>query len=584
MHVRLPDPTLSPPRRRSVALAIAWGVALASHAQADVVFAGSEIFIDETLGLAVAHVPDPGGRIDSTAAEIGVVLGGKRLSIAPGGRDLSRERRLRSEFDGRAYALYLTSLPVFAIAPLDSIVDEPKRPASWTYVDADGTRRGWCGIEVRGGSTQQYDKKTYDLELWDDPEGSSSTNESFAGLRRDDDWILDALYNEPLRLRSHVAHRLWLDLHVPHYRSDAPEARAGADVRFVEVFVGGSYRGVYNLSEQVDRKLLQLERPASTGEPRGELWKGSSWGEATQFLSAPTFSPRATWWHGQEAKYPADEPPVVWDDLWEATELVTGGSDGRFARDIAAAYALDNVGDYYLFLNLLYALDNNGKNVYTARVDRGAPYFFVPWDLDGVFGLEWRGLRVTDAEGILTGTLYERLREADVDGYNRRLADRWGQLREGILDTDALQERFRSAYGRFARELLYEREALTAGNAPFDEEELAFTLDWIARRVAFLDRHFAAIGATSGAEPRRGPEGGLTVVPNPFGSTLTALAPPGGRTPARYALYDVSGVAIASGRVPPGGVLEFGSVRPGAYVLETEDADGLTRRARVVKR
>jgi hypothetical protein len=93
--------------------------------------------------------------------------------------------------------------------------------------------------------------------------------------------VLDALYNEPLRVNAYVAHKLWLDLHTPYYTDREPEARAGADVRYVEVFEDGRYRGVYLQSEQVDRKQLKLKK-TKDGEVRGELYKAVDRTETTQ--------------------------------------------------------------------------------------------------------------------------------------------------------------------------------------------------------------------------------------------------------------------------------------------------------------
>jgi len=132
----------------------------------------------------------------------------------------------------------------------------------------------------RAAATRKvFRKKTFDLEFWTDATGVDNRNVQCGNLRSDDDWILDALYNEPLRLRSYVANKLWLDVHTPYYQTAAPEARAGADVQYVEVFLNGAYNSIYNLSEQVDRKQLQLEK-FGDGD-HGELYKGVGWGATT---------------------------------------------------------------------------------------------------------------------------------------------------------------------------------------------------------------------------------------------------------------------------------------------------------------
>ena len=147
-------------------------------------------------------------------------------------------------------------------------------------------------------------KKTYDLEFWNDEIGADTKNVQFGELRLDDDWILDALYNEPLRLRSYVANKIWLQMHTPNYLSEEPNAKAGANVKYVEMFVNHQYNGIYNLSEQIDPKQLKLVKFNNTMS--GELYKGISWG-ATTFTALPNYNNELRQWSGYEFKHPKEE-------------------------------------------------------------------------------------------------------------------------------------------------------------------------------------------------------------------------------------------------------------------------------------
>ncbi|WP_366841162.1 CotH kinase family protein [Lacinutrix sp.] len=49
-------------------------------------------------------------------------------------------------------------------------------------------------------------KKSFDLEFWADLVSKEKKDIKFKGMRSDDDWILDAMYNEPLRLRSYYSY------------------------------------------------------------------------------------------------------------------------------------------------------------------------------------------------------------------------------------------------------------------------------------------------------------------------------------------------------------------------------------------
>ena len=86
-------------------------------------------------------------------------------------------------------------------------------PGTLVYTGTDGEIiSSNIGIEIRGGFSQTYPKKTYDIEFWNDPSGNETIDVQFGDLREDDDWILDAMYNEPLRINSYISHKLWLNL------------------------------------------------------------------------------------------------------------------------------------------------------------------------------------------------------------------------------------------------------------------------------------------------------------------------------------------------------------------------------------
>lgn len=103
------------------------------------------------------------------------------------------------------YTLYFTPLPLISIETQYEIIDEPKVQALFTYSDNTQIVTSNIGIELRGGISHNFPKKTFDIEFWGDSIGLITQDVQFGNLRSDDDWILDGLYNEPLRIRSYIA-------------------------------------------------------------------------------------------------------------------------------------------------------------------------------------------------------------------------------------------------------------------------------------------------------------------------------------------------------------------------------------------
>jgi len=386
------------------------------------------------------------------------------------------------------YSLYFTDLPIIKIQAQDSIVDEPKRLATFSYADKEQAIKSNIGIEIRGGHSQGFPKKTYDLEFWDDTTGEDKGDVQFGNLRSDDDWILDAMYNEPLRLRSFFAHKLWLSMHTPYYQSQEPKAKSGADVAYVELFMNDKYTGVYTLSEEIDRKLLQLKKPKA--QARGELYKGTYWDDPVILSGLFGYNNENVYWGGFEYKYPKPTIPKDWFNLYAFIQLVTEKKDFDFILKIWNQYDKENFVDYYLFLNLLRATDNTGKNIYVAKYNTGEPYFYVPWDLDGCFGTLWDGTDANITNDILTNGLFKRVSELNMQTYHRTLAQQWFAYRSSILSETVLLTTLENQYAQFLNHKIYERESIAVTKFKLDTTDIIYLKNWLQKRLAYLDSYF----------------------------------------------------------------------------------------------
>ncbi len=393
------------------------------------------------------------------------------------------------------FLIYFTQLPIISVESENVIVDEPKVHANFIYSDDEQILISDIGIEIRGGFSQTYPKKTYDLEFWEDPTGEDTDNVQFGNLRSDDDWILDALYNEPLRLRSHVAHKLWLDMHTPQYLDSEPNAKAGADVKYAELFLNGVYNGLYNISEQVDRKQLKLK--SYNGDIRGELNKGvtinSNGLAATNFYSLPEYNNNNRIWGGYEMKYPQDDDITDWENMYQFTNFVMNVADDDFTDTIWDKFNYENYLDYFIFLNVLRATDNTGKNLYIAKYKADEPYFYVPWDLDGCFGTIWNGTNQDITNDILTNGFFDRVTELQPNNYATDISTTWFDYRTTILKETNLINTFETQFQYFLDYKIYEREGLVYPNYTFSQEGLTYLLSWLNNRLTYLDTYFSAL-------------------------------------------------------------------------------------------
>jgi spore coat protein H len=446
--------------------------------------------IDENHSLIVSHIENIEDYNDtSDFDEIIITLNQNDYSFnsIPVGLEYSNSYLITDTDTSNQYTLYFTQLPIISVEPTTTIVDEPKVLANFIYSDDEQVLISNIGIEIRGGSSQAFPKKTYDLEFWEDDFGDENINVHFGDLRSDDDWILDALYNEPLRLRSYIANKLWLEIHTPYYLDEEPEAKSGANVKYVEMFLNGQYNGLYNLSEQVDKKQLKLK--SFNDNIRGELYKGNTWGAST-FTELPNYDNESREWSGYEFKYPKEDEITDWANVYQFTDFVMNASDIDFTNGIWSKFDVSNYSDYFIFLNLLRATDNTGKNIYLAKYSTDEHYFHAPWDLDGCFGTIWNGTNENITDDILSNGFISRVIDINPNNISPSIATKWFSFRNTILSNAALSDSILDEYNFLQNNKVYEREALVYPNYLFNQEDLSYILTWLENRLAYLDTYF----------------------------------------------------------------------------------------------
>ena len=465
---------------------------------------------------------------------------------------------------GKEYTLYFTRLPLLSINTSETIVDEPKIAVDFTYADKEQVLVTKAGAELRGYYSLTLPKKTYDLELWEDETGAETRKVKFGSLREDDDWILDGLYNEPLRIRSHVTAKLWLDMHHAYYQDEEPNAKMGVDIMDVELFLNGSYQGLYHLSEQLDRKQLQLKD--FEGEMRGELFKAGYWDDVSTFDALYDYDNNERVWGGYEFKYPKASETTDWGPLYDWKDFILNSSDSVFTAEVWQRVEPTNFLDYYIFLQYILATDNIRKNFYIARYDQDEPYLLLPWDFDGCFGNNWDGTNLPDTATILSNNLMDRILANDPGQFRETVEMLYVDYRQNLLHPDSLIDKIERRFAYLTEEKIYERESLVFGNYDFQASDLSYLTDWIRSRTAFLDAHFNYTAPLPTSTRNFAISSPLRIYPNPTTDIICVDLPVSKETFSNYLVYDASGVIVDTGFLSAG-QLNVRSLNPGIYIL-----------------
>jgi len=140
------------------------------------------------------------------------------------------------------------SLPFFKINTKgNTIVDEPKVSANLQIVHKDSLLESHqIGIEIRGSSSQMFDKKSYGFETWD------STNEDLnaviGGFPEEEDWILYAPYSDKSLIRNVLIYQLSNEM-----------GQYATKTAFYELEINQTYQGTYVFMEKIKRDKNRVD-------------------------------------------------------------------------------------------------------------------------------------------------------------------------------------------------------------------------------------------------------------------------------------------------------------------------------------
>ena len=457
------------------------------------------------------------------------------------------------EVRGEAYTCYRSEMPLITITTDGPIVNSPAVHGVINVADADGNVITMhAGLKIRGTSSQQYDKKSYRVELWADATGTTMADTTFLGLRSDDDWNLEAMWSQPLRLRDKVANELWMEMYRLPYAASEPDALPGIRMAYADVFINDEYQGIYALTERMDRKQLNLRK--YNGELRGLLYKGNGPGAPT-FEELPAYDNSQDTWSNYEWVYPNESDTAInWSHLYSFTNFVMNASDNVFYAQFANQFDKANAIDYYLFINALMGMDNMGRNLFVARYKKTSSYIYLPWDLDAIWGLDTDGNPTYNTAGLLGNGLYDRLtQDCSDNGFVAATKVRYDSLRRDILTKEHIMELVQNQYDELVESGAYEREHEAWPEFTVDESQLTYMSNWLDDRFAYLDGEINAACGTWGVEapevpePVEGVEGPVQIVeiyPNPAKDRINIRFAEAGEASVR--LYDMTGRLVYS--------------------------------------
>lgn len=379
--------------------------------------------------------------------------------------------------------------------------------------DIDGTVTALpTQFKTRGATARQYSMKpALNMKLRDAEGNELDTN--LLGLRKASSFILDAMAIDRINMRNRVAFDIWNDFSRLPYETDF-DGRNGTVGKFVEMYINGEYKGIYCLSDKINRKLLDLKKPEldeETGDVtiRGLLYKHGTNDIGDQ--NTPGFfndylvyviKSKDAWELHEPEEYASEE---AWAPL---TELYANDNYRNYDY-VKEHFWLENLADYTVHLMALSIQDNWGnKNKYfsiqnVTKAGDKSKFVVTPWDLDCSLGGRYDG-------GYYDGN-YSKWAVSDIaknaplpfsaclaqQEFKALLKARWIEGRANSLSVESVTKRLLDYCDLFEDSGAWQRTVDYWKTQKYSEQyvedlrkEVLLVCDWYKARFKEMDEYF----------------------------------------------------------------------------------------------
>lgn len=381
------------------------------------------------------------------------------------------------------FTLRFTTLPIVRIVCRSNILNDPKLIARLTLnlpMTDTPAISSFVGIDYRGASSILNPKKSYGFTFLDGMDTDNKVSKGLFGWKENEDWILDAVYNDVAKFRNKLSFEIWKAMN--------PAEHVSIQSKFVELYLNNSFQGLYCLNEQMNPEKLDLL------DSDAILYKTVEWDPSTIFESLSVSQPPAytDLWEGWELKYPKSSSSTVkWDPLYDLRYWVINDSDQEFIDNVATHVDLDNIIEYYLFINLIGAFDNHGKNMFWLKPSANVPFSIVPWDLDTSWGRGVDRAPLLPVQVVISyNKFFDRLLELSPDNFKHKLQDKWNNLRANAWTNDNIKTLVDEKFEELMRTDAIELDNARWGETVDLDQEHIYIDNWMTDQLILLDAYF----------------------------------------------------------------------------------------------
>ena len=332
-------------------------------------------------------------------------------------------------------------------------------------------------IKIRGKYNADLPKRGYRIEL--------SESKSLLGMRKDDDWLLLAIYSDLNHIQTKLAFEIYRSLTPINPTAILP------DSEFVCLYINGEFQGLYLLMEKNDRRLFGLDD--AQNNINSSLIFQSSYAHKN-FKIYLNDEWEQDWPNEDEDIYIMDEIMI---DLLEfvrdtPNEIFFNEETGIFSK-----FDELNLIDFYIFNFFILHDDFWDHNYFIMRNTYPNKFFLVPWDFDRCFGqwLRRNNSPETNHEEFIRqrNELYNRL--LNNNNFRNGAKERWFKLREELWTEEFFLDMVSKIYEEIKDVLEIDQKMWYPWLFGDDWEQgvnksVEWLYDWISNRLEFCDLYF----------------------------------------------------------------------------------------------
>ena len=382
--------------------------------------------------------------------------------------------------------IQITNLPLVSINVEDKITKNNIN-SNFKYININSIEKvieSNNKINIRGASSTAFDKKSYKIEFYNE-KYTEDKKIQISNFYYGDSLILDAVYRDPSKVRNLLATELWNDISHDFTSVDIYS-------EFVDLFINNEYKGLYILTEPINRSKLNLTK--GENNDTSIIVKSQGWSFVTSDMDFLNISNDK--YMEYELKYPNDEK--LYEISWEKIlSKLSNYYDFNFSSNyekIKSIWNIENYIDIILFNAFINNVDNMmSKNNYFYMISLNTDEVYIqPWDMEYSFGLiydykdEKLIKKVEDYNKILTNFEHENSKEV-----NKLLIKRYKELRKTILT----KKYFDNKLDKYLNEI-------NKGAAKRDsdkwyeydvEKEIEDIRIWIYNRLDYMDEYIEGL-------------------------------------------------------------------------------------------